>query len=51
MKPWDEIQVMTPEVQAIREKIEKEGHPMPLYDTILSDEQLKKHGLYSIGRI
>ncbi|CAG9315901.1 unnamed protein product [Blepharisma stoltei] len=50
MKPWNEIQVMTHEAELVREMIEKEGHPMPLYDRILSDEELKKHGLHSIGR-
>lgn len=50
MKPWNEIQIMTPEAEAVKQKIETEGAPTPLYSRILSDKELAAKGLYSVGR-
>mmetsp|Transcript_7440 Transcript_7440/g.10965 ORF Transcript_7440/g.10965 Transcript_7440/m.10965 type:complete len:87 (+) Transcript_7440:71-331(+) len=50
MKNKEDVQVMTPEAEAVYEQIETGHSPIPLYSTIPSDEEIKKHGLYIIGK-
>lgn len=49
-KKYEDIKVHTKESDAYFDRIKEGDFPVPSYSTIPSDEEIKEHGLFVIGK-
>jgi hypothetical protein len=50
MKKFEDVQVHTKESDKVYESVKEGAFPVPLYASMPTEDEIKEHGLYVIGK-